>query len=160
MCCSKELLLVLSLLLIPAAWPQWCFVEAYYLIFVSFFLQSEPTQKEKNNKIMKELTTKRATLVRKEEASFKRDLPKHDEFRRDIPLWNKHIASEMLEKHVGEEMAGKVKRIKPLEFWRSKKKYHDISSVDVSQARLSRAIKTTCSLFLATQAQPKCQEAV
>ena len=76
---------------------------------------------------MKILTKKRRELVREEEASYQRDLLKFptNVFDRDIPLWNTHAASEMLEQHVTEEMAGTVEKARPYALWKSQEEYQE-----------------------------------
>ena len=78
------------------------------------------------NKNMKELTLRRRSLVSDEEANYKRDMlkyPKRDKTSKGIPFWPHSQASELLIKHVIDEMEGNVQKVKPAQLWKSRTEY-------------------------------------
>ena len=83
---------------------------------------------ETYNKNMKILTSKRTALISKEEDSYNADLlilSTRGEISRDVPLWNTHVASDMLKEHIEEEMSGAITKTKPQMLWKSMKEYQD-----------------------------------
>ena len=83
---------------------------------------------ETYNKNMQILTSKRTALISKEEDSYNADLlilSTRGEISRDVPLWNTHVASDMLKEHIEEEMSGAITKTKPQMLWKSMKEYQD-----------------------------------
>lgn len=77
------------------------------------------------NNNMKKLTSKRKSLIKEEEESFRRDmlkLPESLETSRGIPFWNRHPASDLLHQ---DEMNGIAKGMKPRDLWMSRIEYQD-----------------------------------
>ena len=74
------------------------------------------------------MTSKKMALISKEEDSDNADLlilPTRREISRDVPLWNTHIASGMLKKHVKEEISGAMTKTKPQILWKSTKEHQN-----------------------------------
>ena len=74
---------------------------------------------------MKKLTSKRKALISNEEASYQRDmlkLPRNAKTSRDVPFWNNHPASELLQK---DETDGVAKEMKSKQLWESRVEYQD-----------------------------------
>ena len=77
------------------------------------------------NKKMIALTNKRKGMIDKEEEMYRRDmlaLPECALTSRNVPFWNKHSASDLLE---SDEKSGIAKHMKPKILWESRKEYKD-----------------------------------
>ena len=74
---------------------------------------------------MTELTNKRKGLVAREDVIYREDmmsLPRRTKTSRNVPFWNNHPASDLLEK---DEKSGIAKSMKPAKLWESRKEYQD-----------------------------------
>ena len=83
---------------------------------------------DKYNKNMQTLTAKRKTMISEEEEAFARDMlrvPKKSKTIRGIPFWHTHAASELLEKHITEELDGARNKMKPNQLWKSNAEYQE-----------------------------------
>ena len=79
-----------------------------------------------HNKNMKILTRLGTELVEKEELSYQRDfLSMSSQIDRDVPLWNTHDASDILQKHVADEVCGIIDKTTPQKLWKSQEEYQD-----------------------------------
>ena len=89
------------------------------------FQQYELEKFKTYNKNMIALTSKRRKCIDEEEAMYRRDmlaLPKCAMTSRNLPFWNNHPASELLEK---DEKRGIAKTMKPKQLWETREAYQD-----------------------------------